>query len=137
MTVLLCQNCHHLTCCISDPQSARSVASFCWGHFGRHGALTFNTLTMPTAVVHYCSSWRKSRLWAWCLLNRLYVTVTDHMMAATIMWIGRGLVYCCFFGWTSVLRWWMQDQCTLLHTSDITVLWKSGEKSEVSALVGV
>jgi hypothetical protein len=40
----------------------QSVASFCWGHFGRHGALTFSPLTMPTAVVHYCSSWGKSRL---------------------------------------------------------------------------
>lgn len=92
-------------------------------------ALTFSPLTMPTAVVHYCSSWRKSRLWAWCLLNRLYVAVTDHMVAATMMWICRGLVYCYFFGWTSVLRWWMQDQCTLLHASDITILWKSGGKS--------
>jgi hypothetical protein len=41
---------------------ASSLASFCWGNFGKHGALTFSPLTMPTAVVHYYHSWRKSRL---------------------------------------------------------------------------
>jgi hypothetical protein len=73
--------------------------------------------------------------WASCLLNRFHVTVTDCLVAAGMMWVSRGLVYCYLFGWTYVLRWWLQD--TLLHHSDIMALWKIGVKAEVSALVGV